>query len=1208
MRPLKLTITGLQSFRETQTIDFKTLTSGGVFGIFGPTGSGKSTILDAITLALYNKVERALRGTHGIMNHSVDRMGVEFTFALGQHSHERMFRVERNFTRGNNDSLNTAQCRLVELLPPEGEEIKAVLADRVREIDEKIQMIIGLTVDDFTRAVVLPQNRFAEFLSLKGKDRRAMLERIFNLNQYGQNLNQVVSDRQKIWERELEGLLGQQKSLEGASKEAVTEAKSLCDQAVAKEKEIRTEKEKREKIHETKQRRWEEQKRLEALEQELENLLPREATIIDQERVLEKALKAEPLRPYLTSYNEALTKKKQREEAFSRVQTQWNGAQGTYEEAKERLQTARKDWEEKEPHLKNQQYQLEQAVILEERALKLEAEIEIRTGTLETAREEKKGLEEALQEKENKRKELDTEKTNLQKKIQEIQVNPQYRQLIHNAHAALKDYEQALNLEKTTNEKYVTQEKGLAQNQKDLQEAIHKEQEAGDNKEAQEKDLSTWDTKKPISESELHEIREQLWQNTALFDTLGQNEKELQKIQGEYDALEQEIEQIGTAKEEVQEQLQEKEQNIQDLKKRYTLLEETLRDLETQEKAAILARELQGGQPCPVCGSKEHPQPATGQLAQTITETEEALKEAKQHLETQEKEQQRLAFDVNAFAIGIDNLKKDIQHRLDTMDEKEKIIQSCRRKLPEPMQTLSLQEIEGQLQQEEKRVQVLNRDLNDWQEIREQKTKELEKAREHLSRCSNERQTLETLQQEKQKNLEAIAKEYKEQKEILKAREMSLEEARGSIPVETIEEEVQTIKAKDQEFQALCQERDTLEEELKSLDTLLKQTHEKLDKARGKVQKEEHDVASIQTEKRQLQDDITERTGGLPAKQTLQDVEEQIKNLKTQWEAAEKMEQNARLAYDEAHKKYVQAQSDLENAQQQTQKSHLDLEKKVSEHNFTTSGEAEDALLTDKERLSLQENINSFREQEKELHREKKKLLESLGDERLSPREWERWNEELVAIKEEYEASLTQMVEAQQTYKSRQKNFSRWQELEKERQSLETRKGRLDELKQLLRGNAFVEFMATEKLQRIARVASERLYNLTNNRYALETEGHEGFMIRDDANGGVRRPVSSLSGGETFLTSLALALALSAQIQLKGKYNLEFFFLDEGFGSLDPEALELALNTLEHLQLEKFQVGVISHVPEIRTRLPYRLLIEPPEPAGPGSRIKLERA
>jgi exonuclease SbcC len=112
--------------------------------------------------------------------------------------------------------------------------------------------------------------------------------------------------------------------------------------------------------------------------------------------------------------------------------------------------------------------------------------------------------------------------------------------------------------------------------------------------------------------------------------------------------------------------------------------------------------------------------------------------------------------------------------------------------------------------------------------------------------------------------------------------------------------------------------------------------------------------------------------------------------------------------------------------------------------------------------------------------------------------------------------------------------------------------------------------------------------------------------MRDDANGGVRRPVTSLSGGETFLTSLALALSLSSQIQLRGEYPLQFFFLDEGFGTLDGELLETVISALEKLQSDNLAVGVISHVQELRARLPRKLIVVPAAPTGNGTVVQLE--
>ncbi len=110
----------------------------------------------------------------------------------------------------------------------------------------------------------------------------------------------------------------------------------------------------------------------------------------------------------------------------------------------------------------------------------------------------------------------------------------------------------------------------------------------------------------------------------------------------------------------------------------------------------------------------------------------------------------------------------------------------------------------------------------------------------------------------------------------------------------------------------------------------------------------------------------------------------------------------------------------------------------------------------------------------------------------------------------------------------------RWMELESNRAHLRSEAEKMSKLQSVFRGNAFVEYIAEEQLMQVSQSASRRLRFLTKQRYALEVDSSGGFVISDDANGGVKRPVSTLSGGETFLTSLSLALALSAQIQLRG--------------------------------------------------------------------------
>ena len=194
--------------------------------------------------------------------------------------------------------------------------------------------------------------------------------------------------------------------------------------------------------------------------------------------------------------------------------------------------------------------------------------------------------------------------------------------------------------------------------------------------------------------------------------------------------------------------------------------------------------------------------------------------------------------------------------------------------------------------------------------------------------------------------------------------------------------------------------------------------------------------------------------------------------------------------------------------------------------------------------------------------------------------------------------------------KEREQTEKAW----KEKEALEEKMGQirhkldlLQELEGLFRGKKFVEYVARYYMEYVSREADEKLKEMTGNSLGLETDQSGMFIIRDYKNGGATRPASTLSGGETFMASLALALALSSQIQMKGAAPMELFFLDEGFGTLDEKYLEIVMEALEKIRDRKRSVGVISHVEEIKARIPVRLIVEPSRAGEGGSKIHIER-
>ena len=160
-----------------------------------------------------------------------------------------------------------------------------------------------------------------------------------------------------------------------------------------------------------------------------------------------------------------------------------------------------------------------------------------------------------------------------------------------------------------------------------------------------------------------------------------------------------------------------------------------------------------------------------------------------------------------------------------------------------------------------------------------------------------------------------------------------------------------------------------------------------------------------------------------------------------------------------------------------------------------------------------------------------------------------------------------------------------------------------DELRTLLKSNKFLEFIASEYLQEICLHASKTLLSLTGGRYFLNYE--KEFKVGDNLDGGSLRAVKTLSGGETFLVSLSLALSLSAEICKKSLRPIEFFFLDEGFGTLDGKLVDTVMDVLGKLS-KSFSVGLISHVEELKHRIANKILVTGANERQ-GSKIKLER-
>ncbi|WP_031288965.1 AAA family ATPase, partial [Sphingobacterium sp. IITKGP-BTPF85] len=212
MLPLYLSIEGLYSYQSKQEIDFTALTAAGLFGIFGKVGSGKSTILEAITFALFANTNRlnSNNRAYNMMNLNSNQLRIEFHF-IGKENKKYAF--EASWRR------NSKQFEKV---------TTPVRKAYVFEGDEKIPLestdaetILGISYKNFNRTVIVPQGQFKEFLELKGAERSGMMKELFNLDHY--DLFYKVASLSKETELKLQNISGAVQTLEDYTEESIAE-------------------------------------------------------------------------------------------------------------------------------------------------------------------------------------------------------------------------------------------------------------------------------------------------------------------------------------------------------------------------------------------------------------------------------------------------------------------------------------------------------------------------------------------------------------------------------------------------------------------------------------------------------------------------------------------------------------------------------------------------------------------------------------------------------------------------------------------------------------------------------------------------------------------------------------------------------------------------------------------------------------------------
>lgn len=1172
MKPIKLEVKGLNSFIDKQVVEFDKLTERGLFGIFGPTGSGKSTILDGITLALYGDIARK---SSNYINTNCDGVYVSYEFQITGNEVKR-YRVDREFKRDNKSGgIRNKSSKIIDITGG----VENVLEEKAKAVTSKCEEIIGLKLDDFMRTVVLPQGKFSEFLKLEGKERRNMLERLFNLRKYGDDLSSKLSLEIRKEKDKMNVLEGQLKGYEGVSEEALKAKEEEINEInlSIKNKEellnkIKKEFEEAEKV-------WNTQKELYDKRIEEESLVSRSEEIKSFKERVEISSKADNVIVFINNLEEILKEINKEDLKLNELNKKLEELTNLREENKLKFEEVSKKKEEKLPDLRLKKEKLLESQKEREILFQIKADGVKLKEACKKIFEDRSKCDTKLNSIEENEKRLNEELKEKEERKEELFVHEEFKNKINSGLFILNSYE---SLDKQFNE-IKSEEIELKKYIKNLIE----------DKEKSENDLK-------VKVESLSKTRDKL--ESLLKETPGDSNSILEKQiklgeyrekLNKYKEIKKSLEESLKTKNNFEEKLKAFENQKLLLEKEVRELKEYINKVKVEELAHKLRENLVEGECCPVCGSTHH------------------------------------------------ELNKVEKINLEESHEKTILLESKEEKLKELI--LEFSKIEATLEYENKKIEELNISIEEVGEVNEERLKSLEeefntlkdKIEEFNLKKENLEKDLEKLKEEKN-NLEnifnkaevilcekivrekEIASRVKELDKELKLKNSELNSIKNELKIEDIKLENDLILKKEKEKNLLEKEIRILRTQLEESNKIKDELREKRDELRedylsqkslldGKVEVYREKERMIKGYLKGLIDEALP-IEKIDIKGLLEDLQLEIDYIEKAYLNLSEEKEKLEKAFNNMNQEVAVTKERVNSLKLRKENEEKKVNLALEEEGFKTILEVKEGILSKDEKEKLKILIEEYHNNFIKVRANIELLIKKLNGKSLTEEEWTRVLQE----KNNTEKELKEIEELKIRLVTESESIKK--KLEEQRDILhikakqEHKLALLSDLEKLFKGKKFVEFIAANQLKYISIEASKKLKDITNGVYGLEVDENGKFIIRDYKNGGAERDASTLSGGETFLASLALALSLSSQIQLKGTAPLELFFLDEGFGTLDDNLLDVVMSSLERLHHERLSVGIISHVESIKNRVPVKLILTPAEAGIGGSKVKIERS
>lgn len=1204
MQILKLSFENINSLKGAWTIDFQAPDfRSGIFAIVGPTGSGKTTILDAICLALYGHTPRIgsiTQNANEVMNRDCDscRSSLEFQTLSGRYRATWSQKKQKNFDKTGKYGQVVSTMEKFE----DGCWIPITDGSKVTSKKQEVQKIIGLSFDQFKRSVMLSQGDFAAFLKSKPNEKAQTLEQITGTQIYSllsTKVYDLAEEQKKLFEdkqREVElspvlddaVVLTKQEQLKGITEEA----KVLETQISKIEKESRW-------ISETAELR----NQFLRVKAELERLKENRNEFFRKENVVRLAEHAQNI---LTIFNTLIDKQSLREDSIKEK----SAAENELVNATKSLKEKDFNFKAAEEALNNENLQKPKKLALFSQIESLDAEISPLIKSSRLAQEEKIKLENETADckdhlnkaKEDIRKlEEDREKRDLERK-EDIKGAFLYQRkdelrdckiTAETLSAALADAEgkadkasetvksqekeaEALRLRKEKIASVIEADKVL------LKEAEKRLSEILDGKTLDEltQEQLSFSEQIPLLEavkSALKAVCDQKEEIVRQEDVMQRDSAELDNWSSKKEGYEKEIQSLTSRQEELEALVQ-----IDELTK--------------------VRAELKEGEPCPVCGSLEHPFAAN--LPPEVATAKERLavvKEESTDLQKNQKEADRKIDVLKDRILVSEKRLKELRKNLDLAEEE--LTLKCgragltREGVTEEAAAVLITKKESLLIDIKKRI-AKARDAESKAAAAKEKiagtTEELHRAEMVFSNAQTKFESAKSLLAQAQTGREKARTEL-EQFWRKTAKEYGSVITDGELFAHNPELFKRWIAkaAKYEELLESCREienslaikKGTLPGLVESVERLEKSSREKSDQA-----------AELQTE--------------LKTKQLQRDKLFGTKLVEIERKAYERLLSQLAEAKDQAYENLSKARS-VQAAAEQRLKTAEQRSAEAEKNLLSAKTEWTDALKKEKfeseedwRRARLDsEAINALHKEITDYKAQSRSAADrfSEADKKLAEKESQKLTDKSLEVLEaekreasaEKEKLLEQKGELQKELKTDEEARIKRAGIEDELKKLKHQVAVWDRLNTLVgssSGDKYRRYVQSLVLLTLLKNANVELTKL-HSRYRLAKGGGDmEIKVIDSDLADQERPTDNLSGGETFIVSLALALGLAQMAS--NNVRIDSLFLDEGFGTLDDDSLEKALNALSSLNAQGKTVGLISHVDQIKERIPSKIVVK----------------